>query len=761
MTSVDSLCVFTICLPKNSVWDARRASQFMHQMLSGFDALTFRIVATRNAMWWQVIDMYGREHNAIESAIRASYPDAAIEMSAFGEGELANCYPLYRIVLKYQQVAETFLAPIVYADDIKSPDPLSHLAEIMGNLHDGERIIYTILVTGSAPEAYKKGEKHLTRKIYDGTITGFVDPYQTERYTSELTRVCRGKLAEHLYHVSILIQLDSPDRDHLNSLLTIDNQMVSFSRPQFGSLIWINDNADVHTVTDYDTDWNTCAFGQYDAIKSQEDGLFRKNKLKQQIDLILEAREIAALWHLPHEEFTAPTIGWSYANVRIPTALRGKLEGVCLGINKYAGREEWVFLPDRSGHISIIGKTGVGKTNLMHHLIDQDIRDGKGVALIDPHGQLVSDVLRYSIPWQREKDVIVLDLADEMYPAPLNLLSVPEGFDHGNAAGQLMGVLDRLYDFSSTPTVADTMSACLVTLLHADQPTIRDVGKLLRDEDYRDHLVTSLTNVAALEFWERFTALPNSHEQIIRPVLWRLRSLYSNSVLYPILCHPDTLDFSSLVAQNKILLVSLKANEARIPIREQHLLGLIMLTQLQQTMMLRSKDTEMFYLYVDEVQHFVTTTFDTLLSESRKNNVSLTTANQYLKQLTGGVLDALMGNVGTMITFQTGLEDAKLLAPYVAPDFDAEHLMHLNKYEAAITTRYKTQSLPAFSLKTLPPPTKNTPLSRAQEREAYLRRLSRDHYTPKSREEILAWLSDRYAKSNNVAGMSDDIVDFE
>ena len=761
MSSQTTPFVLTASLPRNTEWDGARASQFMHQMLLGFGCLMFRIVATSQAMVWQIVDPQGGDPHALESAIRASYPEVNIVIETFGDGELPYQYPIYRVVLKYQQVMETFLAPIVYASDIKSPDPLSHITEVMGNLREGERVIYYVFVAGNAPEAYKQGEKHLTRNIYDGTLTGFVDPYQTDRFTGELTRICRGKLSQRLYHASVFIQLDSPDPQRLHSLLTVDNQMVSFDRPQFGGLGWIDDGQKVHTIPDDDTEWDTSALGQYATITTQEDGLFRKNKLRQQIDLILEPRELASLWHLPHEEFAASTIQWSYGNVRIPTALRGKLEGACLGVNEYAGREEPIFLPDRSGHISIIGKTGVGKTTLMHHLIHQDIADGKGVALIDPHGQLVSDILCYSIPPHREKDVIVLDLADETSPVPLNLLSVPVGFDHGNAAGQLMGVLDRLYDFSSTPTVADTMSACLVTLLQAEQPTIRDVGKLLRDEGYRERLLARLTNVAALEFWERFTALPNSHEQIIRPVLWRLRALYGNSVLYPILCHPDSLDFSSLVAQNKILLVSLKANEARIPMREQHLLGLILLTQLQQTMMVRSKDTEMFYLYVDEVQHFVTTTFDTLLSESRKNNVSLTTANQYLKQLTGNVFDALMGNVGTMVVFQTGLEDAKLLSPYLSPGFDAEHLMHLNKYEAAITTRYRTQSLSAFSLKTLPPLSQGVPLTRAQDREAYLRGLSRNHYTPKSREDVLTWLSGRYAVPNNSSGTLDDIVDFE
>ncbi|MBE7512751.1 MAG: DUF87 domain-containing protein [Anaerolineales bacterium] len=733
----------------------------MHQIISGFNSLTFRIMATTDTMVWQVLDFDSGDAHALENAIRASYPEINVEVEEFGAGELPDEYPISRIVLKYQQMMETFLAPIVYANDITSPDPLSHIAEIMGNLRQGERIMYYLFVWGGAPEAYKQGEKHLTRNIYDGTLTGFVDPYRTDKYSGELSRVCRGKLSQRLYHASVFIQLDTPDPQRVNALLTIDNQMVSFDRPQFGALGWISDGQKIFTVTDHNAEWDTSALGQFATIVTKEDGLFRKNKLKEQIDLILEPRELASLWHLPHDEFTAPTIVWSYGNVRIPAVLRTKTEGVCVGVNRFAGRDEPIYIPDRSGHISIIGQSGVGKSNLMHHLIHQDIANGCGVVVIDPHGQLVSDTLRYSIPVHREKDVIVLDIADEAYPVPLNLLAVPAGMDRGNAAGQLMGVLDRLYDFNSTPTVADAMSASLVALLHDEQATIRDVGRLFRDESYRGRLMDKLTNVAALEFWERFTEQKSGRDQIIRPVLWRLRALYGNSFLYPILCHPDTLDLTSIVANNKILLVSLKADEARIPMREQHLLGLILLTQLQQTLMVRPKESEMFYLYVDEVQHFVTTTFETLLSEARKNKVSLTTANQYLKQLAGDMLDAIFGNVGTTIAFQTGLVDSKLIEPYFAPGFDAEHLMHLNKYEAAITTRYKSQSLTAFSMQTLAPLSGRISLSKAQEREQYLRALSRKHYIPKTRDEVLAWLASRYATATTPSGAVDDIVDFE
>jgi hypothetical protein len=498
---------------------------------------------------------------------------------------------------------------------------------------------------------------------------------------------------------------------------------------------------------------------QFIQISTTPNKIFRKNKLKNQIDLILEPRELASLWHLPHQDFTVNTIQWTFSNVRLPQVLRGKRDGVCIGVNDFAGQIEPIYIPDRSGHISITGKSGTGKSNLMHHLIHQDIASGKGVAVIDPHGQLVSDVLGYSIPPHREADVIIVDIGDEDYPLPLNMLAILKGADRSNAVGRLMSVLDRLYDLNSTPTVADGLFACLVTLSYDPNATIRDVGKLFRDEIYRNSLLAQVTNVAVQEFWERFGLTKSGQENIIRPILWRLRSLYGNDVLYPILCHPDTLDLTSIVEQNKILLISLKASEARIPLRDQHLIGSILLSQLQQSLMIRPRNSPMFYLYVDEVQHFVTTTFEALLSESRKHKVALTTANQYLRQLSGDVLDSMIGNVGTMVVFQAGIDDARAITPYFAPGFEPEHLMHLNKYESAMITRYNEQSLPAFSMKPLPPLSKNVPIQKAKEREAHIRKLSRLHHTPKSHVDVLDWLKNRYPqaiKSNRL-----DIVDFE
>lgn len=342
--------------------------------------------------------------------------------------------------------------------------------------------------------------------------------------------------------------------------------------------------------------------------------------------------------------------------------------------------------------------------------------------------------------------MILLDLANEDCPPPLNLLAHVPQVERGNVAGRLMAVLTTLYDdFKDAQTVPDTLWSALVTLLYDDTPTVRDIARLFHDPVYRTGLLTKLDNEAALEFWERYELLSHAQqEQLVRPLLWRMRAFYGNAVLYPMLCHPDTLDFPTLIAQHKILLISLKADEARIPAREQQLIGMAVLSQLQQAVMGRAAGSTPYYLYVDEVQHFVTTSLETLFAEARKFGLTLTLANQYLKQLAGTLLDALLGNIGALIVFQCGLDDAKALAPYFAPGFDAERLINLNKYEAAVKLRFHEETQPAFSLHTLPPLLRTPIPPQAIAREHQLRYLSMQHYTPKSRADVLAWLHARY-----------------
>lgn len=315
-----------------------------------------------------------------------------------------------------------------------------------------------------------------------------------------------------------------------------------------------------------------------------------------------------------------------------------------------------------------------------------------------------------------------------------------------------MAMLEKHGSFSDTVTVAPTLRAALVTLWQEKTPTVRDVVRVFTNEQYRHRLLAGVDNPVVDDFWEMFeTKTPGQREQLIAPVITRMTDLYGNPYLYPSICHPKTLDFASLMEQRKIILVSLGVDKGKIPDIDRYLLGSMLLFQLQIAAMNGATKTHPFYLYIDEVHQFITSPLSRMLSEVRQHNLSITLAHQYLDQLEGETLEAVIGTVGTMLVFQCGIDDARALAPYMKPNFAADDLISLDLYNALVHMRFGAQTLPAFNIKTETPYTQDTVAGQARER--HLRELSIQQYTPMSREMVLSWLRDRYKRP---VALSDD-----
>jgi hypothetical protein len=304
--------------------------------------------------------------------------------------------------------------------------------------------------------------------------------------------------------------------------------------------------------------------------------------------------------------------------VPVPAALAKNKQGILIGDNVYSGRITPIYMrnEDRDTHLNIVGKTKVGKSTFMHNLINQDIAAGRGVGVIDPHGKLISDILRCSIPDSRIDDVVIIDIADEEFPPPLNPMMIP-GARGQSAANQLVAIMDAVYGgFDKTTRIGTLLSAALVTLWQEQTPTVRDISRLFKDTEYRHKLLNQLDDELSWDFWkEEFESLsPGRREEFVYPVLYRIRTFFGNPILYPIMCHPRSLDFAKLISSGKIILVSLKVDEEKIPPREQRLLGAVLVSQLQMAATKSWKGENTFYLYIDEAQYFGNRAKLTLLS---------------------------------------------------------------------------------------------------------------------------------------------------
>jgi hypothetical protein len=472
--------------------------------------------------------------------------------------------------------------------------------------------------------------------------------------------------------------------------------------------------------------------------------------------LVLGASELAALWHLPHRDLTASQIRWINAlQVPIPKALTDERIGPFIGMNRYGNRELPAFLPwkTRLSHVSIIGKTETGKSSLAHGMIHQDIAAGRPVFVMEPHGTLISSILQHSIPVGREKDVVILDIDQTIkgvyYPFPLNILGRLEGKNAAVAVGRFITILETIYTDMAARQMSDTLNALLMTLANEPNPTLLNLRKLMRDEGYRHQLLKKTRNLVAREFWEDMEGKDRELAARLNPVKWRLRGFYNSDQLLSITCHPDTLDLAELMRQGKIILVSLKGDEQAMPTQERWILGASIIAQIEMIALAGALTTP-YTFYIDEAQNFVTTALPDMLSQVRKFNLGLVLINQFLDQLAGPTLKALLGNAGTLIGFEMGETDAKILDAYFKPEFETQSLLKLGKHRAAVTTRFENDRLPAFSLETVPPPGQG---EANPQREAELRALSVATYTPKPYSEVINWIE------RNYGGTESDIPD--
>jgi hypothetical protein len=775
---------FGISVPKTTQWSPKAAAALIRSILQDkrteSKAIRFEIHADQKQIGFHVV-VSGDDIDApyMQALVRAFYPEAEV----YTPTQFVLPYPLYRQSILFERNQELFYQRGITVDQIKSPDPLSLLTQTANTLLPGERMEYHMMKYSKRTYTEKDIKQLLsqswieaglqTNVRYDRNslsdafaagITGSIldSIKRTNRFTLRDEEWYRAKLSQPVYIIFVTLSFTTPDPTRLQ-LFTAARSIIRTFLPTFD----INgDRATIRNDNDFDA-----SLPHRNFLNLVEDHRQEKNKKKKEQKLDrLEAtffywtpEEIATAWHLPHQDFVGQNIHWlKGGQVRIPSQLQNRQGGVLVGSNSYGGNISPVRLSDneRLTHIHVLGKTGTGKSTLLHHMIHQDILSGKGVAVIDPQGKLVENLLRTSIPKGREQEVVVIDLANDEYPPPLNLLALPPGTNHNNASGRIMAMLGKHGSFADTVTVAPTLRAALVTLWQEPTPTVRDVVRVFTNEAYRNQLLAKVDHPVVEDFWEMFEAKnQGQREQLIAPIVTRMTDLYGNPYLYPSICHPDTLDFASLIAQRKIILISLGVDIGKIPDIDRYLLGSMLLFQIQIAVMNGAAKTNPFYLYVDEVHQFITSPLSRMLSEVRQHNLSITLAHQYLDQLEGETLEAVMGTVGTMLVFQCGINDARALAPYLKPNFATDHLLSLDLYHAVISMRLGTQTLPAFNLITSEPIASKKPSQIDLVREQRIRKLSHQLYTPKTREDILAWLKKRYPKPRKPPSDSEELYD--
>ncbi len=373
-----------------------------------------------------------------------------------------------------------------------------------------------------------------------------------------------------------------------------------------------------------------------------------------------------------------------------------------------------IKVDDRRRHIYIIGKTGVGKSTLLENMIIEDINQGRGVAFIDPHGESAEKILDY-VPEHRVDDVIYLDPSDTKFPIAFNPLEqVDPEFRHLVASG-MMGVLQKIWADAWSARMAYIMNNTLLALLEYPGTTLLGIMRMLNDPEYRKQVVSNLKDPVVRSFWvNEFSKYSQKFEtEATAAIQNKVGQFVSNPLVRNILGQAhSSIDLRKVMDESKILIINL--SKGRIGEDNSALLGAMIITKLQLAAMSRVDIPEAkrrdFYLCVDEFQNFATESFASILSEARKYRLSLTVANQYLRQLDdegkSTVKDAIFGNVGTMIVFRVGAEDGEFLEKEFMPEFLGTDMVNLAKYNIYIKLMIDGISSRPFSAHTLPPPPK-------------------------------------------------------
>ena len=673
---------------------------------------------------------------------------------SFVEGQIYAQYPsvqIYRMDEDYVDRREKY--PVTYSTEIKltenealpiktfesfEVDPLAGITATLAKLNPtgGEEMWIQILIRPIADEWHKKSDAWIKEvkegkkaNIFIRILTTFFDaltkpPEQVnvvekkELSDRDKNRIAKAEEKGNKLGYEVKIRLAYVGQTEINAKLNMQALVGTYK--QFNSTIL---NGFKMSNATFDKD----------ALKKYKDREFGDH------GFILNVSELASVYHLPHTSVETPNIVWANSKTAEPPAKLPLLTGnpsfdeniSAFGLTDFRGikNQFGMYRRDRSRHIYIIGQTGSGKSGLLTLFGLSDIYHNQGYCIIDPHGDLAMDNLKF-IPESRVKDVVYFNPADTQYPMAFNPLEVDDPTRKPNTSSEVIGVLKRMFGDSWGPRLEHILRYTLLALLDRPNSTLLDISRMLTDADFRKETLNYCQDVTVLQFWKKEFGSWSDKQvtESVAPVLNKVGAFTANPIVRNIIGQPkSSFNIRQIMDEGKILVVNL--SKGLIGEDNAGLLGSFLVTKVQLAAMSRSdieniEDRRPFYLYVDEFQNFATDSFSVILSEARKYGLNLTVANQYTSQMTENVRDAVFGNVGTTISFRVSADDAPVLAKQFEPVFEAQDLLNLNNRHFVVSMIINGEKAPAFSATTLSipkPPHDITPQIIEYSREHYSR----------------------------------------
>ncbi len=665
----------------------RKGGRF--SFLSPQPSLSFEIVGKPSDIRFYV-STPNKFKDYVEKQINGAYPDAEIsevdEKDSLHPGEvLGNDYNIFsessKVAFASLRLKTSDYMPIKVFKDFPV-DPLSTVTSILAKMTEGEGAAIQVLVSPADSKWKKLGKGYLSK-----TKKGESNP-ETAKYSADPKELegIENKIGKAGFETVVRIVVSSSTMESAEAHLS--NIVNGFS--QYSGLNSFTKNK--HR--------NKKMF--------MKDFIYRYMPVRGQTS-ILTSEELATLYHFPNKAVATPHIFW-VSSKRAPVAANIPTSGLYLGKSTYRGMSKEVFIEtdDRRRHMYIIGKTGTGKTELLKQMAMQDIKNGEGVAIIDPHGDLIEDLLQM-IPPERSEDVILFDPSDTSRPMGLNMLDASTEEEKHYIVSSIIGLMYKLFDPNKTgiigPRFEHAVRNAMLTVMYKKGATFIEVVRVLTDAKFVQELLPLVQDPIVRRYWtDQIAQTSDFHKsEVLDYIVSKFGRFVTNKMIRNIIGQSDSaFDFRDIMDNQKILLVNL--SKGKIGEENSNFLGLIIVPRILVAAMSRQNmpmdQRKDFFLYVDEFQNFATPDFAQILSEARKYRLNLVVANQFIGQMEEEVKNAIFGNVGTLVSFRVGVTDANYLQHEFQPTFTEADLINIDRFHAYMRTVVNGEPILPFSIDT-------------------------------------------------------------
>ena len=737
----ENIVILEIQMPRNteesSIQQASLAAESMYASLHGLlhedpdlqEHLSFEIYSgPKGIRFYAVVPKTILKF--VESQIYAQYPLASIshaeDYAMFNpeEGE----YEVSTLALAKEQ-----FFPIRMFRDYET-EPLSVITSTMSEIQKGEEIWFQVLFK-PMPDVWQKEGYDYVNGLREGTLLrrpkfglssilrGITNELMLIGYTM-LAQIFRGPTATN--STASKTDASKPAVPKLSPVQELELKSIENKLAKMGYLtqmrimcmassrerVQMNMRSMGASMKQYATANSNNFISLSDPNKEESLAAFKDRILDESKGFILNIEELATLMHLPASSMEIPNISWIYSKKSEPPPSLPTKDCNYIGETIYRSYKVRFGIKngdDRLRHMYLIGKSGTGKSTLFETMISQDIANGFGVGVLDPHGETIDRVLEY-IPDHRIKDVIYFDPSDVEKPVGLNLLEMEDMSQKNLMASALVSAIRQHFDYSWGPRLEYLLNYCILTLLEVPGTSMLGITRLMEDDNYRKYILHNVKDPVTVRFWEsEFRDMKGNQKLVteaIAPIQNKVNRFLASTTIRNILGQrKSTLNISDAMNNGKILLMNL--SKGKIGADNANLLGALVVSRIQFMALQRAKipyeQRRPFYLYVDEFQNFATGSFEEILSESRKYKLGLYLTHQFTAQLPEELLKAVYGNVGTIAAFSLGAPDARMLASEFAPYFDEEDIISLERFHIYIKLMVDGMTSLPFSAKILLP----------------------------------------------------------